>query len=43
MKIDFQNLEKKTKITFRNKDLLTKSLTHKSYNKYINNSPNGLL
>ena len=37
MKIDFQNLEKKTKITFRNKDLLTKSLTHKSFNKENNN------
>ena len=32
-----------SKFHHRNKDLLTKSLTHKSYNKYINNSPNGLL
>ena len=37
MKIDFQNLEKKIKITFKNKDLLIKSLTHKSFNKEINN------
>ena len=37
MKVDFQNLEKKIKITFKNKDLLIKSLTHKSFNKEINN------
>ena len=37
MKIDFQNLEKKIKITFKNKDLLIKSLTHKSFNKENNN------
>jgi len=37
MKIDFQNLEKKIKINFKNKDLLIKSLTHKSFNKENNN------
>ena len=37
MKIDFQNLEKKIKITFRNKNLLIKSLTHKSFDKENNN------
>ena len=37
MKIDFQNLEKKIKIIFKNKDLLIKSLTHKSFNKENNN------
>ena len=37
MKIDYQNLEKKIKIHFKNKDLLIKSLTHKSYNKFENN------
>ena len=37
MKIDFQNLEKKIKINFKNKDLLIKSLTHKSFNKDNNN------
>ena len=37
MKIDYQNLEKKIKINFRNKDLLIKSLTHKSFNKEKNN------
>ena len=33
MKIDYTNLEKKIKINFKNKDLLIKSLTHKSYDK----------
>ena len=37
MKIDYQNLEKKLKINFKNKDLLVKSLTHKSYDKINNN------
>tara|TARA_B100001121_G_scaffold194681_1_gene170101 strand:- start:106 stop:774 length:669 start_codon:yes stop_codon:yes gene_type:complete len=37
MKIDYHNLEKKLKITFKNKDLLIKSLTHKSYDKENNN------
>ncbi len=37
MKIDYQNLEKKLKINFRNKELLIKSLTHKSYDKFNNN------
>ena len=37
MKISYQTLEKKIKINFKNKDLLVRSLTHKSYNKEINN------
>ena len=37
MKIDFQNLEKKIKITFKDKNLLIRSMTHKSFNKEINN------
>ena len=37
MKIDYHNLEKKIKIDFKNKDLLVKSLTHKSFNKDENN------
>ena len=37
MKIDYQILEKKIKLKFKNKDLLTKSLTHKSFNKEDNN------
>ena len=37
MKKDFQNLEKKIKINFKNKNLLIKSLTHKSFNKENNN------
>ena len=37
MKIDYQILEKKIKINFKDKDLLTKSLTHKSFNKENNN------
>ena len=36
MKIDYQSLEKKIKINFKNKNLLIKSLTHKSLNK-VNN------
>jgi ribonuclease-3 len=37
MKIDYTNLEKKIKINFKNRDLLIKSLTHKSFNKENNN------
>ena len=37
MRIDYRNLEKKLKINFKNKDLLIKSLTHKSYDKENNN------
>ncbi len=37
MKIDYQILEKKIKIDFKNKNLLIKSLTHKSFNKENNN------
>ena len=37
MKIDYQNLEKKIKINFKNKDLLIRSLTHKSFDKEENN------
>ena len=37
MKIDYRNLEKKLKINFKSKDLLIKSLTHKSYDKENNN------
>ena len=37
MKIDYQNLEKKIKINFKNKYLLIKSLIQKSFNKENNN------
>ena len=37
MKINYQNLEKKIKISFKNKNLLVKSLTHKSFDKKDNN------
>tara|TARA_B100000401_G_C52662127_1_gene650611 strand:- start:82 stop:750 length:669 start_codon:yes stop_codon:yes gene_type:complete len=37
VKIDYKNLEKKLKINFKNKDLLSKSLTHKSFDKINNN------
>ena len=37
MKVDFQNLEKKIKISFKNRNLLVKSLTHKSFDKENNN------
>ena len=37
MKINYQTLEKRIKVFFKNKNLLTQSLTHKSYNKEINN------
>ena len=35
MKVD--DIEKKLKIKFKNKDLLKQSLTHKSYDKNLNN------
>ena len=37
MKINYQTLEKKIKINFKDKGLLVRSLTHKSYDKEINN------
>ena len=37
MKIDYSILEKKLKINFKNKTLLVKSLTHKSFDKNENN------
>ena len=37
MKINYINLEKTIKINFKNKDLLIKSLTHKSFDKEKNN------
>ena len=37
MKINYHTLEKKIKINFKDKDLLVRSLTHKSYSKEINN------
>ncbi len=37
MKIDYQNLEKKIKTFFKNKQLLIKALTHKSFDKENNN------
>ena len=37
MKINYKVLEKKIKIVFKDKDLLLRSLTHKSFNKFINN------
>ncbi len=37
MKINYFNLEKKINFKFKDKNLLIKSLTHKSYNKNINN------
>ena len=37
MKIEYQNLETKIKIYFKDKNLLIRSLTHKSFNKYNNN------
>ena len=36
MKIDYQSLEKKIKVNFKNKKLLMKSLTHKSFDKENN-------
>ena len=37
MKIDYNSLEKKIKVNFKNKNLLKKSLTHKSFDKDRNN------
>ena len=37
MKIDYNSLEKKIKVNFKNKNLLEKSLTHKSFDKERNN------
>ena len=37
MKIDYSKLEKKINIKFKNKSLLIRSLTHKSFNKTNNN------
>ena len=37
MKINYLILEKKLNLKFKNKNLLIKSLTHKSYNKVVNN------
>ncbi len=37
MNIDYQSLEKKIKTNFKDKELLIKSLTHKSYDKENNN------
>ena len=37
MKIDYSKLEKKINIKFKNKNLLIKSLTHKSFDKVDNN------
>ncbi len=37
MKINYQSLEKKIKVNFKNKDLLIKSLTHKSFDNKNNN------
>jgi ribonuclease III len=37
MKIDYQLLEKKISVKFKNIDLLTQSLTHKSFNTHKNN------
>ena len=37
MVINYTSLEKKLKIAFKNKNLLIKSLTHKSFDKDNNN------
>lgn len=37
MKINYENLKKKINIKFKDKELLIKSLTHKSFDKNINN------
>ena len=37
MKINYRNLEKILKVDFKDKDLLVKSLTHKSYDNDNNN------
>ena len=37
MKINYQSLEKKIKVNFKDKNLLIKSLTHKSFDNKNNN------
>ena len=37
MKVNFKNLEKKIRIKFKNIDLMTQSLTHKSFDSIKNN------
>ena len=37
MKINYQSLEKKIDLKFKNKDLLIQALTHKSFNPNVNN------
>ena len=37
MKINYQVLEKKLNIKFKNRDLLSQSLTHKSFDSKTNN------
>ena len=37
MKIDYVNLEKTINIKFKDKKILIKSLTHKSFDKVVNN------
>ena len=37
MKVNYQNLEKKINVKFKNKDLLIRALTHKSFNPNENN------
>ena len=37
MKLDYKNLEKKINVSFKNKESLIRSLTHKSYDKSYNN------
>ena len=37
MKINYQTLEKKISIKFKDKNLLSQSLTHKSFDSNINN------
>ena len=37
MKINYQVLEKKINIKFKNRDLLSQSLTHKSFDSKTNN------
>ena len=37
MKIDYLSLQKKIKVNFKNKDLLIRSLTHKSFDRVNNN------
>ena len=37
MKINYQSLEKKIDVKFKNKDLLIQALTHKSFNPNENN------